>query len=112
MNYPKDIEVEMTFLTPEEGGRRTPAFSGYRPQFYFDGIDTDALHTYIGTEQVLPGQTVRAYLSFFAPDRQVGRVHTGLEFLIREGSRTVARGRVLQVLELEQSAERVRSRSK
>ena len=112
MDQSKDIEVEMTFLTPEEGGRRTPAFSGYRPQCYYDGIDCDAQHTYIGTEQVLPGQTVRAYLAFFAPHLHASRIHPGLEFLIREGSRTVARGRVLQILELEQSAERARSRSK
>src|SRR4051812_44874783 len=106
MAYAKDIEVEMTFLTAEEGGRHTPARQGYRPQFYYDGQDWDAAHTYIGTDEVLPGQTVRAYLTFVSPDRQVGRIHPGLEFLIREGSRTVARGRVLQVLELEQSAQR------
>jgi translation elongation factor EF-Tu-like GTPase len=109
MAYAKDIEVEMTFLTSEEGGRRTPARQGYRPQFYYDGHDWDAAHTYIGTDEVLPGQTVRAYLSFLSPDLQVGRINPGLEFLIREGSRTVARGRVLQVLELEKSAERVKS---
>jgi translation elongation factor EF-Tu-like GTPase len=100
----------MTFLTPEEGGRRTPAFEGYRPQFYFGGHDYDAQHYYIGTDSVLPGQTVRAYLAFRSPDRLVGQLHPGLEFSIREGSRTVARGRVLQLLELEQSAQRVQSR--
>jgi hypothetical protein len=109
MVYARDIEVEMTFLTPEEGGRHTPARQGYRPQFYYDGHDSDAAHTYVGTDEVLPGQTVRAYLTFLSPDRQVGRIRPGLEFLIREGSRTVARGRVLQVLKLEQSAQRVQS---
>jgi elongation factor Tu len=107
MGYAKDIEVEITFLTPEDGGRHTPARQGYRPQFYYDGHDWDAAHTYIGTEEVQPGQTVRAYLSFLSPHMQVGRNYPGLEFLIREGSRTVARGRVLQVLDLEQSARRV-----
>ncbi len=68
MEYPKDIEVEMKFLTAEEGGWRTPALSGYRPQFYYEGMDMDAVHTYIDTEQVLPGQTVRTCVAFFAPD--------------------------------------------
>ena len=104
MECAKDIEVEMTFLTPEEGGRSRPAYRGYRPQFYYSGLDFDALHTYIGTEEVFPGQTVRAYLTFFNPAIQVGRIHPGLEFLIREGSRTVARGRILQILELDRSA--------
>ncbi|MBF0503326.1 MAG: elongation factor Tu [Candidatus Riflebacteria bacterium] len=106
MTYAKDIEVEMTFLTTEDGGRRTPVQSGYRSQFYYNGHDWDAVHTYIGTDEVNPGQTIRAYLAFLSPDMHVGRIHPGLEFLIREGLRTVARGQVLQVLELEQSAER------
>ncbi|MFZ2956264.1 MAG: elongation factor Tu [Candidatus Ozemobacteraceae bacterium] len=109
MVFAKDIEVEMTFLTPEEGGRRTPVRSGYRPQFYYDSHDWDAAHTYIGTDEVLLGQTVRAYLAFLSPDMQVGRIYPGMEFLIREGSHTVARGYVLKILELEQSAERIRS---
>jgi translation elongation factor EF-Tu-like GTPase len=103
-NYPKDIEVEMTFLRAEEGGRLTPAYSGYRPQFYYDGIDSAALHTYIDTDVVNPGQTVRAYISFFSPDFHFGKIKENMEFLVREGSRTVAKGRVIKILELEKSA--------
>ncbi|MES1180412.1 MAG: elongation factor Tu [Verrucomicrobiota bacterium] len=100
----KDIEVEMTFLRPEEGGRSTPCYTGYRPQFYYDGIDSDAIHTYIDTEVVNPGQTVRAYLTFFVPDYHLGKVKENMEFFVREGSRTVAKGRVIKILELEKSA--------
>ena len=100
----RDIEVEMTFLRADEGGRSTPCYSGYRPQFYYDGRDSDAQHTYIDTEMVNPGQTVRAYLSFFRPDYHFGKVKENMEFLIREGSRTVAKGKVLKILDLEKSA--------
>lgn len=110
MEYSKDIEVEMTFLKPEEGGHRIHVRSGYRPQFYYDNHNWDAIHTYIDTNEVYSGQTVRAYLSFLSPDMHTGRIYPGMEFLIREGSRTVARGRVLRLLDLEQSAEKIRSR--
>ena len=44
-DYPKDIEAEITFLTSEEGGKKLPVFSGYRPQFYYDGHDWDAVQS-------------------------------------------------------------------
>lgn len=103
-NYPKDIEVEMTFLLPEEGGRSTPAYSGYCLQFYYDGIDSAPLNTYIDTGAVNPRQTVRASISFFSPDFHFGKIKEKMEFLVREDSRTVAKGRVLTILELEKSA--------
>lgn len=59
--FAKDIEVEITFLPTEAGGRKGPAFSGYRPQFYYDGHDWDAHQIYPDVEQASPGDTVRAY---------------------------------------------------
>jgi translation elongation factor EF-Tu-like GTPase len=100
----QDIEVVMTFLHTEEGGRKSPAFSGYRPQFYYDGKDWDAQHTYIGVEQVNPGDTVTAQLKFLSPQNHVGKIAVGTEFLIREGNRTVATGRVTKILHLEENA--------
>ena len=105
--FPPDIEAEITFVPTELGGRKTPAFSGYRPQFYYDGTDWDAEQEYPDVESVLPGQTVRALLRFFRPEAHVGRVHVGLEFEVREGSRVVARGRVTKILHLEKSGHRV-----
>ena len=86
-------------MSTDEGGRTHPMFSGYRPQFFYDGNDWDAVHTYVGVDQVNPGDTVKTMLTFPRPENHHGRIHEGLEFLIREGSRTVGRGRVLRILD-------------
>ena len=104
MPIPKDIEAEVYFLTSEEGGRTMPAFDGYRPQFYYNESDWDASHIYPDVEQANPGETIRTYLGFLSPKEHVGRVHVGMKFLIREGARTVAKGVVTKIIELEQSA--------
>jgi translation elongation factor EF-Tu-like GTPase len=109
-DYPKDFEVEMTFLRTEEGGRSTPAYSNYRPQFYYAGNDYGATFTLIETESANPGQTVRAYLCVSAPDFLFGRIEENAEFLVREGSRIVAKGRILKILELEKNALEVAKR--
>jgi elongation factor Tu len=102
----QDIEVLLTFLHTESGGRKEPVFSGYRPQFYYQGDDWDAIHTYIGIEQVNPGDTVMAQLRFLSPQNHVGRLCVGTEFQIREGNRTVATGHVTKILHLEENATR------
>jgi elongation factor Tu len=113
MNYPKDMEVEMTFLRTEEGGRSTPAFSNYRPQFYYAGNDYGATFTFLETESANPGQTVRACLCVSAPDFLFGKINEKAEFLVREGFRIVAKGKVLKLLELEKNAaEAVKRKSK
>jgi translation elongation factor EF-Tu-like GTPase len=108
--YPPDIEAEITFVPTEQGGRKTPAFSGYRPQFYYNDHDWDADQEYPDVESVLPGQTVRTLLRFVSPDSHVGRVHPNMEFEVREGARVVARGKVTKILHLEESALRARSK--
>jgi translation elongation factor EF-Tu-like GTPase len=106
-NFPRDLEAEITFLTTEEGGRKTPAFSGYRAQFYVDGQDFVVVHEFFDVvEPVYPGQTVKAYLAFTYPEYLVKVLHPGKEFLIREGQRVVARGRVTKILGLEESAKK------
>jgi len=110
-DYPKDVEAEIYFLTTEEGGRHTSVVSGYRPQFYYDGHDWDAIQNYPDEQEpVQPGDTVTAYLSFLSPHYLVGSLFVGKEFLLREGARTVGRGHVTKVLELERSAEESRAR--
>src|ERR1017187_712232 len=108
--YPPDIEAEISFVPTEQGGRSKPAFSGYRPQFYYDGHDWDADQEYPDVESVLPGQTVRALLRFLSPDAHVGRVAPGTKFEVREGARVVAHGRVTKILHLAESAQRVKGR--
>jgi translation elongation factor EF-Tu-like GTPase len=98
------MEVEITFLRAEEGGRSTPAYANYRPQFYYGGNDYGSAFTRIETESVNPGQTARAYLCVSAPDFLSGKINENSEFLVREGSRIVAKGRVLKILELEKNA--------
>jgi len=108
MPVPKDIEAEIYFLTPEEDGRFTPAFTGYRPQFYYNDQGWDASHIYPDVEVANPGETVRAYLGFLSPQEHFGKVHVGMEFLIREGARTVGKGVITKIIELEQSASRAK----
>ena len=100
----RDVEVEIYFLPSEHGGRRGPAFRGYRPQFYYRGHDWDAVYEYPDSEAVMPGETARAYLSFLSPTEHVGKVAEGMPFLIREGNRTVGYGSVRTVLGLPRSA--------
>lgn len=97
MDYPAHIEAEISFLKTEEGGRKSAAFSGYRPQFYYDGHDWDAQHTYIGVEKVAPGETALAHLTFMSPEYHRERVHVGMPFEVREGAKVVARGIVTKL---------------
>lgn len=106
MSVPKDIEARIYFLTPEEGGRSTPAFTGYRPQFYYNGRDWDASHIYPDNETVNPGETARTFLGFMSPEEHFGKINIGMEFQIREGSRIVGKGVVTKIIDLEQSAKR------
>jgi len=82
-------------LTKEEGGRHTPFFDGYRPQFYFRTTDvTGIAHLPEGTEMVMPGDNVEIRGELIAPIA----MEEGLRFAIREGGRTVGSGRVTKIL--------------
>jgi len=92
------LKAELKFLTSSEGGRRTPTQSGYRPQFYYGGNDWDAAHAY-NVDLVYPGDHVVATLTFFRPQNHLGKLYSGMPFQIREGARTVANGKILEVLD-------------
>ncbi len=82
-------------LTKEEGGRHTPFFDGYRPQFYFRTTDvTGVAHLPEGTEMVMPGDNVELRGELINPIA----MEDGLRFAIREGGRTVGSGRVTKIL--------------
>ncbi|MHB1020654.1 MAG: elongation factor Tu [Coriobacteriia bacterium] len=82
-------------LTKEEGGRHTPFFDGYRPQFYFRTTDmTGVAHLPEGTEMVMPGDNVLIRGELIGPIA----MEEGLRFAIREGGRTVGSGRVTQII--------------
>ena len=104
----RDVEAEIVLLPTEHGGRASAARSDYRPQFYYDGQDHDASHTYPDVERVLPGQSARVFLAFLHPETHIGKLHPGMPFLIREGQKVLGYGTVTRVVDLEASAERYR----
>ena len=90
------FEAEVYILSKEEGGRHTPFFNGYRPQFYFRTTDvTGACDLPEGIEMVMPGDNVKMTVSLIAPIA----MEDGLRFAIREGGRTVGAGVVAKILE-------------
>ncbi len=90
------FDAEVYILTKEEGGRHTPFFKGYRPQFYFRTTDvTGACELPEGTEMVMPGDNVQMVVDLIAPIA----MEEGLRFAIREGGRTVGAGVVAKSLE-------------
>jgi len=87
---------EVYILTKEEGGRHTPFFDGYRPQFYFRTTDvTGSIKMPEGTEMVMPGDHITIVVELITPIA----MEQGLKFAIREGGRTVGSGQVTQVIE-------------
>jgi len=90
------FEAEVYVLTKEEGGRHTPFFNGYRPQFYFRTTDvTGVVHLPEGTEMVMPGDNVSMTVELIAPIA----VEEGTRFSIREGGRTVGAGVVTKIVQ-------------
>ena len=89
------FECEVYVLTKEEGGRHTPFFKGYRPQFYFRTTDvTGAVELPEGTEMVMPGDNIKMTVELISPIA----MEEGLRFAIREGGRTVGAGVVAKIL--------------
>ena len=90
------FEGEVYVLTKEEGGRHTPFFNGYRPQFYFRTTDvTGVANLPAGTEMIMPGDNVKMTIELITPIA----MEEGLRFAIREGGRTVGAGVVTKVIE-------------
>ncbi|GBQ71148.1 elongation factor Tu [Ameyamaea chiangmaiensis NBRC 103196] len=92
----KKFKAEAYILTKEEGGRHTPFFTNYRPQFYFRTTDvTGVVHLPEGTEMVMPGDNISMDVELIAPIA----MDEGLRFAIREGGRTVGAGVVASITE-------------
>jgi elongation factor Tu len=90
------FECEVYVLSKEEGGRHTPFFNGYRPQFYFRTTDvTGSLELPAGVEMVMPGDNIKMTITLIAPIAMEEK----LRFAIREGGRTVGAGVVSKILE-------------
>jgi len=90
------FKAEVYVLTKDEGGRHTPFFNGYRPQFYFRTTDvTGAVQLPAGVEMVMPGDNVQMEITLISPIA----MEKELRFAIREGGRTVGAGVVTEVIE-------------
>jgi elongation factor Tu len=90
-----NFEAQVYILSKEEGGRHTPFFNGYRPQFYFRTTDvTGTANLPTGVEMVMPGDNVEMTVELINPIA----MEDGLRFAIREGGRTVGAGRVIKIL--------------
>jgi elongation factor Tu len=88
--------AEIYVLSKEEGGRHTPFFQGYRPQFYFRTTDvTGSIELPKGTEMVMPGDNISITVALIQPIA----MEEGLRFAIREGGKTVGAGVVAKVIE-------------
>src|SRR5690348_14266655 len=89
------FEAEVYVLTKEEGGRHTPFFKGYRPQFYFRTTDvTGAIELPAGTEMIMPGDNIKINVALISPIA----MEEGLRFAIREGGKTVGAGVVAKII--------------
>jgi elongation factor Tu len=92
----KKFEGKVYILSKEEGGRHTPFFNGYRPQFYFRTTDVTGVATLpAGTEMVMPGDNVNLSIELITTIA----MEEGLRFAIREGGRTVGAGLVTKIIE-------------
>ena len=90
----KKFKAQVYVLTKEEGGRHTPFFSNYRPQFYFRTTDVTGVVTLPeGTEMVMPGDNIEMAIELITPIA----IEKGLRFAIREGGHTVGAGRVIEI---------------
>src|ERR687888_947899 len=89
------FEAEVYCLSKEEGGRHTPFFSGYRPQFYFRTTDVTGTANLVGAEMCMPGDNVKMSVELHKPIA----MDDGVRFAIREGGRTVGSGVVTKILE-------------
>ena len=88
------FKAEVYVLSKDEGGRHTPFFNGYRPQFYFRTTDvTGSVELPKGTEMVMPGDNIKMVITLIAPIA----MDQGLRFAIREGGRTVGAGVVANI---------------
>jgi elongation factor Tu len=82
-------------LSKDEGGRHTPFFSGYRPQFYFRTTDVTGTADLIGAEMCMPGDNVRLVVTL----QKTVAIDEGVRFAIREGGKTVGSGVVTKIVE-------------
>ena len=107
-----DLEAEVTYVATADGGRRTPARSGYRPtcNFGVPGVFNDSAHFFVGKTWVFPGETVLTKIQLVSPEPLKGRLHVGQPFEVMEGWRVTARAVILRLYD--ESLARLSERSR
>lgn len=93
-----DLIIKVKVLTENEGGRKTPFFNGYRGQFYYNNSDWDATYEIVDKKEAKPGEEVELELITASREIHFGKFEIGKEVKIREGSRIVAIGKVIKIL--------------
>ncbi|MBD3638270.1 MAG: hypothetical protein HUJ25_13035 [Crocinitomicaceae bacterium] len=106
-HFNPNIIAELYFLTTEEGGRKTPCRSGFRPIMRIPELDTatTASPKFINQEIVSPGETVIASITLLVPEMFKNYMQTGKGFELFEGHNRIAKGNVIEVLSMEPHAE-------
>jgi len=95
-----DFIAELRYLTTEEGGRKTPAFSGYRPhiKFEFTNMQTSGQQTFLNRETVYPGDKVDAEIKILSADYFANSLEEGMTFKFMEGPITIGTGKITSIL--------------
>jgi hypothetical protein len=95
-----DFTAELNYRTTEQGGRSTPAISGYRPQikFEFSEMQTSGQQTFIDKEQAYPGDSLEAKIKIISPDYFAHSLTEGMEFEFREGDRIIGTGKIKYIV--------------
>ncbi len=93
-----ELEAQVYYFTPQEGGRHSPVFSGYRGQFHYNGRDWDAPQQFVDKDSCYPGESVIVYLQTVSPYYHKGKFYVGKKFEIREGAKGVGTGTVTKIL--------------
>jgi translation elongation factor EF-Tu-like GTPase len=99
-NNADDFIAVLTYYTEEQGGRHTPAKSGYRPQvkFPFSDMQTSGQQIFIGKDIVSPGETMEARMKILSPEFFAGCLTEGMEFEFREGQNVIGTGKIKQII--------------
>ncbi len=100
MSKKADFIAELRYLTTEEGGRKTPAISGYRPhiKFEFTNMQTSGQQTFLNREIVYPGDKVNAEIKMWSVDYFANSLEEGMTFEFREGPITIGTGKITSIL--------------
>jgi len=98
-NRNPDFTAKLKYLTSEQGGRKTPAHSGYRPQVKFDftEMQTSGQQVFLDKEKVYPGEEVTAEITISTPELFKNKLWIGMEYEFREGDRIIGTGEILKI---------------